>query len=220
VSDDTGNRRRRRCVRGVRESRLAGRPHDRGVAIDEFAAEVIGRVAYGGELRGRFGLPAHVERNDRGNRRDGGLGEAGRVEDVGVVRHRHVVGMHSGRAIVQVGGDPTAWERRGPEQPVDVDTRVEIVNLIWRGQLPIKQVESNEAEGALAMASVDSDILAAHEAHVGVVGQRLASIVHAAALDLGRRHGTLEVGDGRDFLAVRGKEEVKDFPVCLKDQEL
>ena len=59
----------------------------------------------------------------------------------------------------------------GPKQATRSNTRIEIVNLIGeipRDNLPLIEIQSNEAEGASVLFPIQPDVDPLHEAHVSV----------------------------------------------------
>ena len=65
------------------------------------------------------------------------------------------------------------WDR--PEQTAFGDPRIEIVNLhVLHGTC--EYVKSYEREGAMVIASIGADELAAHKAHVGLEGKVLRGL--------------------------------------------
>src|SRR5205814_8730925 len=69
--------------------------------------------------------------------------------------------------------------------------------------------------------AIDTNVFAAHEAHVRVIGQRGAGVRESSALDLAGSNDTVQVGNRRDFVAECREKEVKYRPrgqleKCLK----
>jgi hypothetical protein len=91
------------------------------------------------------------------------------------------------------------WDR--PEQTAFGDPRIEIVNLIDLAE--VEYVKSYEREGAMVIASIGADELAAHKAHVGLEGKVLRGLTNygmgARTSYCGPAHVAVEVGDRRRF---------------------
>src|SRR4029077_133986 len=97
--------------------------------------------------------------------------------------------------------------RDRPEQAGRAESRVEVVQLMRKvkGRRPFIDVESNEAEGGVLVATGEVDVLAFHDAHVDV--ERLIAELAAARTDrVGGRNAAIEVENGR---RVARAEEVE-----------
>ena len=73
--------------------------------------------------------------------------------------------------VIQVNLDPVIRNAYGPKQATRSNTRIEIVDLIGkitRDNLPLIEIQSNEAEGASVLFPIQPDVVPLHEAHVSV----------------------------------------------------
>src|SRR4051794_41926511 len=85
--------------------------------------------------------------------------------------------MHLRLARRQVDPGIILGKRNGPEETILHDTRGVVVDLVAKvgGDRPREQVESYEAEGALALLPILADVLTLHDPHVGVVADSITS---------------------------------------------
>jgi len=147
---------------------LVGRPDDRGVTIDEHAVEVVCCVAQSSE--GALALPAHVEGDNRIDGWDRRIECADGIQNIAEVREGEIIHPHRRRAGAEIRLDTFGWDRDSPEEPAGGDSWINIGNLLV--ELTSKEVESDEAERAVAGTAILGDVEAVHVPHVGVEGER------------------------------------------------
>jgi len=105
-----------------------------------------------------------------------------RVGDVEEVPELHVLRRHPGRSVAYVHRHAVVAKRDRPEQAawVGVDPRVEVMHLggeVYEVVPTSVEVKSNESECAEVNGAILADIVALHEAHIGVEEERLDAAV-------------------------------------------
>ena len=152
--------------------------------------------------------PAYVEADmpllRRGRRRHG-------VQEVVEIGHGEVMRPHPRSVEVVVHVDRRVRKRDRPKQPGGLDARLEVVNL--GGQVAngaCEEINSDKAECSPPLATIPADIVAAHEAHVGIEGVRRTVAAARLALHLGRRHNAPKIRDRRHLEAHRRRKHVNE----------
>jgi len=199
--------------------RLIGRPGDGGITVDELAVEAICRVAQSCQFT--LALPAHVKGDRRIDGRDRRIDRSDGVQDIGEVGETQIAHLHRRRAGAEICPDIVPRNRDGPKEPTGGDSRIEIMNLLV--ELTSEEVESDEAERAVARMAVLRDIVAVHEPHVGVEGQRGRRVGQgvrrgSGPVHLSRRDVTDEVGNRRYLLPEHREEEVEKWSRAEAEQ--
>src|SRR5262249_49811171 len=181
-------------IRLEAEAGLACRPDERRGIADVFAGKTGVRVADLDPLV--VAAPVQVEGDARLHR--GPVEKA--IDAVAVALHVEAGHVQRRRPRPEVDADAAAIERHRPEQPgVVIDTGIEVVNL-GRETRVLEEVQSDEREGALAVATVDTDVLAVHEPDIGSPVERVAVPVLARsgrlrAAELAHAEEAVEVSD-------------------------
>src|SRR6266849_5557290 len=129
-----------------------------------------------------------------------------------VIRNCQVVHTEAGRASACF--DVCCAVRNGdcPEEAAGAESRIEVVQLIRkvRGSLPLEDVESDEAERCVLVATGEVDVLALHDPHVDV--ERLVAELALTCADrMGRSHSAVEVED-RGGVAAAEEVEMEVSP--------
>src|SRR5262249_40592284 len=75
--------------------------------------------------------------------------------------------VERGASAAQRDGHAVVWDRDSPEQTIRRDVRVVIMSLI-RSNWTVVDVKSDESERRIVVFSIDRDVLADHESHVGL----------------------------------------------------
>jgi len=76
--------------------------------------------------------------------------------------------------VIEVNLYPVIRNAYGPKQATRSNTRIEIVDLIGkiaRDNLPLIEIQSNEAECAIVLFPIHPNVDRLHEAHVSVEGK-------------------------------------------------
>ena len=86
----------------------------------------------------------------------------------------HVFQMYRCPCVIEVNLYPIIRNEYGPKQATRSNTRIEIVDLIGkiaRDNLPLIEIQSNEAESSVVLFPIQSNVDPLHEAHVSVEGK-------------------------------------------------
>src|SRR6476619_2426084 len=120
-----------------------------------------------------------------------------------------MLGVHARMVEVIVDMQMPVVERDRPEQAGWLYARFEIVNLCRQvADGACEEINSDEAERSPAPVPVATDVVAAHEPHVGIERVRRTVAPASRALNLGRSDDALEIGDGRHLEAQRRREDM------------
>src|SRR5579859_2794792 len=98
-----------------------------------------------------------------------------RIPNAEIVFHVLVIDAHGRCGVVQVHVDATLGKANRPEEAAweRIDARVEVVDLRQRGTLPLKEIQSDEAERPHVRPAIHTPVRALQEAIVHVEGQAL-----------------------------------------------
>jgi hypothetical protein len=92
------------------------------------------------------------------------------VHNVVEVPDLQVAKVHRGRGFIEVDLYALIGDAYRPKQATRGDTRVVVVDL--RGKLPLKEIQSDEAEGTLVLFPVHPNVDTLHETIVNVEDER------------------------------------------------
>ena len=145
-------------------------------------------------------MPVNIEAACRSDRH-GCLETKQRIWNVEVILQNHVAGGHPRSA----GSKPDRayrWNGHSPEESAGIgtDPGIKVVNLggeILEVILTSVEVQSNEAKCSFMDRSINTDVDAAHEAHVGIEQKGLG-----APIGVGGRTGPLNVSDPNETVEV------------------
>lgn len=90
--------------------------------------------------------------------------------------------------------DAVARDECRPENPVCVDVRVVVVNLV-RSNWTVENVESDEPERRVVMLAIDRRVFADHEAHVRLIAERRQAGAGSDTANAVQTDEAVEVGD-------------------------
>jgi hypothetical protein len=200
--------------RGVRrvgdkfEARLSCRPVNGSRVLNVIAGEPVRLVT---DLHSILdAAPTDVEGGIGGDR---GAAQQS-VHNIMVVLNLQVTEVHRSFCLIEVNFDAVIGDAYRPEQAARGDTRVEVVDLIRRGQRPLIEVQSDEAEGGSMLFSVHSNVDSLHETGVcveeersGVTSTGICSC--ASPLNFCNTDKAVKIGDGRRLGAMSGQEDVE-----------
>jgi len=91
-----------------------------------------------------------------------------------IVTDIYVSEIHRCPCVIEVNLYPVIRNAYGPKQATRSNTRIEIVDLIGkiaRDNLPLIEIQSNEAECAIVLFPIHPNVDPLHEAHVSVEGK-------------------------------------------------
>ena len=86
----------------------------------------------------------------------------------------HVFQMYRCPCVIEVNLYPIIRNEYGPKQATRSNTRIEIVDLIGkiaRDNLPLIEIQSDEAESSPVLFPIQPNVNPLHEAHVSVEGK-------------------------------------------------
>ena len=86
----------------------------------------------------------------------------------------YVFQMYRCPCVIEINLYPVIRNAYGPKQATRSNTRIEIVDLIGkipRDNLPLIEIQSNEAESSLVLFPIHPNVDPLHEAHVSVEGK-------------------------------------------------
>ena len=162
-----------------------------------------------------YAMPARMERGIRMDRfaMHEGIRNAEKVTEL------HVTEVHRCRCIIEVNLHALIRNAYRPEQPACSDTRVEVVDLVCkiiRDNLPLIEVQSNEAEGTAVFLPIHPNVDPLHEAHIGieVEGGSFAGMCVCGCprpLDLSASNRAMKIGDCRWIDAMSDWEYVEQL---------
>ena len=133
----------------------------------------------------------------------------------------YVVEVHRCRCLLEV--DLYAFVRNAyrPKQAAWSDTRVEIVDLIRRDNLPLVEIQSYEVEGAVVLFPVQPNVDALHKTHIDVedeggsgAGAGVCSC--PGALEVSDSDRAMKISDRRWLGAVPGQKDMENFCAWAK----
>ena len=128
--------------------------------------------------------------------------------------------VHRGRCVIEVDLYALIGDAYGPKQATGGNTGVVVVDL--KGKLPLKEIQSDEAEGACVLFPVHPNVDPLHETIVHVVDKRSgfagASVCPCPSpLDVRDAHQSLEIEDRYWLETMDGLEGVKKLRPWTKE---
>ncbi len=125
------------------------------------------------------------------------------IGNVEVVLNIRVADDHRGCGFVQVDMHPPIGDAYRPEQAARRDTRIEVMDLIAkiiRDNLPLVEVQSDEAERIGVLLPIHPNVDTLHEAHIrieveGLMLPRASVDSCSSTLDFCNTNRAFEVGD-------------------------
>lgn len=144
--------------------------------------------------------PMHVEGNIRGY----GRAILQRIHKVVVVLDLYIAEFHRCRRIIEVDLYTFMWSAYRPKQPTGSNTRIEVVDLIGRGNLSLIQIQSYEDESACVPFPIDPNVHTLHETHIcveeeGGSGAGICVCSYTRPVDNSGSNGAMKIEDGRIF---------------------
>jgi hypothetical protein len=88
-----------------------------------------------------------------------------------IVSDIHVFQMYRCLCVIEVNLYPVIRNEYGPKQATRSNTRIKIVDLIGkiaRDNLPLIEIQSDEAESSLVLFPIQPNVNSLHEAHVSI----------------------------------------------------
>ena len=132
-----------------------------------------------------YATPMHVEGNLCGYGRATFQG----VRNIVEVRDAYIVDYHRRPRVIKVNLHAFRRNANRPEQSALSDSGVEVVDLIWRSNLPLIEIQSDEAERAVMLLPIQPNVHALHETHIDVEEEGLRGTI----VGVRPRPGTLKV---------------------------
>src|SRR5712692_9135835 len=166
--------------------RIPPLPADMCTGRRELAAELLLRVSVTDLLAGADAGPLDIE-TDVAMRGRCEMEEP--VRDRPIVRDRQVLHVEARGPGARIDlGSAVRYQRRPEETTNGINPRIEVVKLVRevRGRRPLENVESDETDGGVLVATSEVDVLALHDPHVGAKGQ-VAELALPDAAGVSRR---------------------------------
>jgi hypothetical protein len=110
-----------------------------------------------------------------------------------------------------------------PKQATWGNTGVVVVDFIRKGKLPLIEIQSNEAEGAMVLFPVHSNVNTLHETIVNVEEERSGGASTSvcscpSTLHVCEAHKPVKIEDRGGLDTMYGREDVKNFRPWTKDR--
>ena len=133
-----------------------------------------------------------------------------------------VAKVHRGRCVIEVDLYAVIGDAYGPKQATGGNTGVVVVDFICNGKLPLKEIQSDEAEGAMVLFPVHPNVDTLHETIVNVEEERSGGASTSVRSCPSTRyvrdaHESLEIEDRRWLGTMYGPEDVKKLRPWTKD---
>ena len=141
------------------------------------------------------------------------------VHNVVEVPGVQIAKVHRGRCVIEVDLYTLIGDAYRPKQATGGNSGVVVVDFICNGKLPLKEIQSDEAEGALVLFPVYSNVDTLHETIVNVEEERSGGASTSVCSCPSTRyvrdaHETLKIEDRRWLVTMYGPEDVKNFRPC------
>lgn len=186
------------------------RPANGSCVFDEIADEAILVVA---DIDlSLYALPTDTEGNVYGYRGATMQGVYKVVEVPGL----QVAQLHRGRCVIEVDLYTLIGDAYRPEQTTRGYTGIVVVDFVCKGKLPLKEIQSNEAEGTCVLVPIHADVDTFHETIVNVEEERHAGTGTGicscpTTCKMCDAHESLKIEDRRWLGTVYRREDVKKF---------
>ena len=130
--------------------------------------------------------------------------------------------VHRGRCVIEVNLYALIGDAYRPKQATGGNTRVVVVDFICNGKLPLKEIQSDEAEGLCVLFPVHPNVDPLHETIVHVEEERSgfagASVCPSPSTRYVRdTHQSLKIEDRRWLGTMDGPEDVKKLRPGTKE---
>ena len=126
------------------------------------------------------------------------------VYKVMIVRNIYVSKIHRCPCIIEINLYAVIRYAYRPEQSACSDSRVEVVDLIRKSNLPLIKIQSDETECAMMLFPIQPNVHTLYESHIhieeeGTVGTGIRVCSSPSALDLSGCNCAVEIGNRRFF---------------------
>jgi hypothetical protein len=202
-----------RWVRDKFEALLMRRPANGCRVFNEIADELVRVIA---DLdSSRYAAPTHAEGDVCGHR---GATLQG-VHNVVEVPGLQVAKVHRGCCVIEVDLYALIGDAYRPKQATGKNTGVVVVDFICNGKLPLKEIQSDEAEGACVLFPVHPNVDTLHETIVHIEEERSGGASSSvcscpSTRDVCEAHESVKIEDRRWLGTMYGREDVKNLRPC------
>ncbi len=144
------------------------------------------------------------------------------VHNVVEVPGLQVAKVHRSRCFIEVDLYALIGDAYRPKQATGGNTGVVVVDFICNGKLPLKEIQSDEAEGASVLFPVHPNVDPLHETIVHVEEERSGGASSSVCSCPSTRyvcdaHESVKIEDRRWLDTMYGPEEVKNLRPWTKD---
>jgi len=133
-----------------------------------------------------------------------------------------VAKVHRGGCVIEIDLYTVIGDAYRPKQATGGNTGVVVVDFICNGKLPLKEIQSDEAEGAMVLFPVHPNVDTLHKTIVNVEEERSGGASTSVCSCPSTRyvrdaHETLKIEDRRWLGAMYGPEDVKKLRPRTKE---
>jgi len=130
------------------------------------------------------------------------------------ISNLQVTHVHLRLCVIEFNFYAVIGDAYSPKQAAWGDTGVEVVDLIRRGQRPLIEIQSDEAEGGSMLFPIHSNVNSLHETLVYVEKQMSFGTSMSICSSAGPLNGcdtdkAVKIGDGRRLVAMSGQEDME-----------